>query len=98
MRWSAQTYFAGVAGVAETDLLVDFLLVFLALVALVVVAVLLEADFVAGAGAGAVVCAIRETPANARVIVAPRIAEIVFFILVGCPLSKRFCFFSLLIQ
>jgi hypothetical protein len=73
------------------DLLVDFLLVFLALVALVVEA-LLEAVFVAGAGV--VDCAIRETPANARVMVAPRIAEIVFFIwcFVLCP--KRFIFFA----
>jgi hypothetical protein len=64
--------------VDDTDLLADFLLFFFALVALVVETLLLEADFVAGAGV--VVCAIRETPANARAIVVPRIAEIVFFI------------------
>ena len=97
MRWSAQTYFDGVEEVEETDF-VDFLLVFFALVGLVeaavldvvvVVAVLLEADFVAGV----LVCAIRETPANARAIVALRIVETVFFILVVCPLSEAFSVF-----
>lgn len=91
-------YFEGVADVEETDF-VDFLPVFLALVGLVEFTVLDDVvALVAGFVAGAVDCAIRETPANARAMVAPRIVEIVFFILVVCPLSEAFSVFSLLIQ